>query len=70
MKKTDLDVAKAQDIPKVLRNAAQEYYSTAELELAWQDTTASVIWSKMAKELERSAAKIDILLKKYNIEKV
>jgi hypothetical protein len=46
----------------VLLRAAQQYYESAgELEAAWQDRQAGKIWDRIARELERCAARIDKL---------
>ena len=59
----DLDVDTPENVPGVLRAAAQEYLeSELELEGAWQDKQAGKVWAKIAKILERAADQIDKLL--------
>jgi hypothetical protein len=60
-KTTDLcDAAAPEDVVRILRRAADELLaSTPDLQAAWQDRTAGVIWTTIAKELERCAARIE-----------
>lgn len=61
--KTDLDVDTPEDVPEVLRQAAQDFYeSQAELESAWQDKHTGKVWEKIAQILERAAAQIEKVL--------
>jgi hypothetical protein len=56
----DLDVASTDQVAKVLRAAADRFYSDAsELDSAWQARSAGGPWRKIAKILEGAAAKID-----------
>jgi hypothetical protein len=62
-----LDVDAPDKVVHVLRTAADAYYeSAAELESAWQDKTGT-IWADIAKELERSANKIEAKLRKRGL---
>ena len=66
--KTDLDVDRPDIVSDILRNVAQMYYDTeGELESSWQDASAGRIWSKIAKELEKAADRIDSQLKKTGL---
>ena len=59
----DLDVVSPEEVPMVLRAAADEYYEAAgELSSAWQDKNAGKIWEKIARILESAANKIDSIL--------
>ena len=59
-KKTDLDVDDAHKVPQVLRAAVKEYYkSMSESSAAWQNSFAGKVWSKVAKELEHTADKLE-----------
>lgn len=52
------------DVPRLLRQAAQDYREAAsELQSAWQDPDASMIWNDFAKELDDSAEHMSHLLK-------
>jgi hypothetical protein len=65
--KTDLDlnVAAPEDLPKVLRYAADCYYeSRGDLSAAWQDMEAGRIWLKLAKLLEATAVKAEEIIRK------
>ena len=60
MKSLDLDVDAPDEVPKVLRAAAESYYESAsELEAAWQDPGAGRPWTVIAKILERCADQIE-----------
>jgi hypothetical protein len=55
-----LDVGAAEDVARVLREAAEVYYVSAEeLEADWQDPQAGRPWKDTAKILERTAKYID-----------
>lgn len=58
---TDLNApANPNDIPQVLRNAAQKMREqTGELQSAWGDVDAGLIWSDFACILECAAASCD-----------
>jgi len=58
---TDLNApANPNDVPQVLRNAAQKMREqTGELQSAWGDAAAGLIWTDFAKILERAAASCD-----------
>lgn len=59
---TDLDVDAPEQVSAVLRKAAEAYrYSQGELQSAWQDKNAGKAWAKIARELEKLAAKLDKL---------
>lgn len=53
----DLDQATPEDIPRVLRAAAQRFNEAqCELSSAWGDPQAGRIWARFAKVMERAAA--------------
>jgi hypothetical protein len=55
----DLDVDAPDEVPDVLREAADRYYESAiELEGDWQDKAAGRPWEIIAKILEKAAADI------------
>lgn len=59
----DLDVDSPENVPDVLREAAQSYYESAgELASSWQDRQAGSVWNKIAKILERAADQIEKVL--------
>jgi hypothetical protein len=61
--KLNLDVAKADEVPGVLRRAAQNYLDSAnELQSAWQSKTAGRVWNRLAHELERAALRAEQIL--------
>ncbi len=61
--KVSLDVENPEDVPRVLRRAAESYYeSSQELSSAWQDETAGKIWEEIAEALEDAAEKIEGIL--------
>lgn len=54
------NVTTPQEVPAILRNAAQAYYEAAgELSSAWQDKQAGKPWDAIARILERAANQID-----------
>jgi len=64
--KTDLNVDDAHKVPVVIREAVEQYYeSMSELSAAWQDSNAGKVWGKIAAELERTADKLEKIVKKY-----
>jgi len=66
MKDLHLDVDTPKKIPEILREAAQQYReSTIELQGAWQDSKAGIIWEKIAASLEAEASKIEKLISLY-----
>jgi hypothetical protein len=61
----DLDVSAPDQVPNVLRQAAQAYReSSGELASAWQDTGAGAVWNDLARVLERAADSADKALAK------
>lgn len=53
----DLNVASPEELPQVLRRAADVFRESHEqLKLAWQDPTAGLEWAKFARILDRAAA--------------
>lgn len=66
MKKLDLsNVSSPDEVPEILRAAAQEYYDAeSELQTAWQDRNAGKIWGDFARILERAAASMDGAIRK------
>ncbi len=66
MKDLHLDVDTPEKVPEILREAAQRYReSTIELQGAWQDSKAGIIWDKIATSLEAEASKIEKLISRY-----
>lgn len=61
MKQTDLATADTPvSVARILRHAAQLYYESAsELDSAWQDSNAGKPWTRIARELEGLADKIE-----------
>lgn len=60
MSDLDLDVDVPDEVPKVLRAAAEQYQESAsELDGAWQDKGAGRPWRTIAKILEWAASKIE-----------
>ena len=60
MKSLDLDVDSPDEVPKVLRAAAEAYQESAsELVSAWQDREAGRPWITIARVLEDAARKIE-----------
>lgn len=63
MRNLDLDVDAPDQVPRVLRDAAEAYEESAsELDSAWQDREAGRPWSKIARILERAADQIEKVL--------
>lgn len=63
MKDLNLDVEAPDQVPGVLRSAAEAYYeSAAELESAWQDKSAGKPWIRIARILELTANRIEGVL--------
>ena len=66
MKTLDLDQDVPENVPLVLREAAQSYdESASELASAWGDRNAGKVWEKFARILERAADSCDIAISKY-----
>jgi len=67
--KTDLDETPfPHEIPQVLRNAAQLMREQAsDLQSAWGDPQAGLIWSDFAKILERAATSCDTALARRDL---
>lgn len=62
----NLDVASPEELPNVLRLAAQKFCEAhSELEGAWQDPNAGKVWSAFARILERAAASCDRAIAKH-----
>jgi hypothetical protein len=62
-KSLDLDCAAPDQVARVLRNAADKYRESAvELQAAWQDKGPALVWSGIARELERAAERIEAKL--------
>ncbi len=60
MESLDLDAGAPDEVPRILRTAAQRYYESAsELESAWQDKGAGRPWRIIAKVLEQAADRIE-----------
>jgi hypothetical protein len=59
-KPTDLDVASPENVPMVLRVAADMFRESAvELAAAWQDQNAGKVWDRIANILDAAAYKIE-----------
>lgn len=60
MRTIDLNVAAPEQLPRALREAAQQYReSSSELAATWQDPSAGKVWAKLADTLERCANRCD-----------
>jgi hypothetical protein len=56
----DLDVATPEELPQVLRRAAEQFaQSESELQSAWTDPNAGRVWREFSKILERAAKSAD-----------
>ena len=65
MENLDLNVATPEDVPTVLRAAADQFrQATADLQAAWGDKSAGVIWTQFATILERAAKSCDAAIEK------
>lgn len=63
---SDLNCTAPEQVPLTLRYAAQGYReSTGDLQAAWQDPSAGLVWEKLADELEKSAARCDKIIARY-----
>lgn len=57
MNSLDLNVASPEELPQVLRRAADVFRESHEqLKRAWQDPNAGLVWAKFAQILDRAAA--------------
>lgn len=62
----DLDVATPEEVPGVLRRAAEVFsQSENDLQAAWTDENAGRVWREFAKIMERAAKSCEIAIKKY-----
>lgn len=69
MKSLDLDVATPEEVPAVLRGAADKFReSHADLQSVWQDPVAGSIWHRIAGVLERAAQQIETRLKREDVQ--
>ena len=67
--KLSLDVDTPSKVVDVLYEAAQCYYGDAsELAYYHDDPMAGAVWEKIAHELERSAKRIDNIVRDYGYE--
>jgi len=67
--KLSLDVDTPDEVADVLYAAAQSYYEDAsELSYYHGDPMAGVVWEQIAHELERSARRIDNIVRDYGYE--
>jgi len=63
---SDLDCTAPEQVPLTLRYTAERYReSTADLQSAWQDPNAGLVWSKLADEMEKSAARCEKIIARY-----
>lgn len=63
MRDLDLNVDSPEEVPRILRRAAEAFEeSNAELCASWQDAEAGRPWSQIARILERAADQIDKVL--------
>jgi hypothetical protein len=61
----NLDCASPEDVPAALRAAAIKFReATSDLQAAWGDKSAGVIWSRFATILEAAATKCDAAIDK------
>lgn len=66
MRSTDLDCDSPDEVGNILREAAQRYdESFSELQSAWQDKNAGIVWGKIARVLERAANQVDKVVSQY-----
>ena len=66
MPSLDLDVDGPEEVARVLRAAAEQFYaSEGELQAAWQDKAAGRVWRALAAALERCALSCDKACEKY-----
>lgn len=62
----DLDIATPEELPRVLRAAAQQYAeSQSELSSAWQDSAAGRVWQEFARILNRAADSAERAIQKH-----
>lgn len=60
-----LDVDRPEDVPNVLRRAAEEYFEArGELQASWQEREAGWEWEEIARVLEQAARKIENTIEK------
>jgi hypothetical protein len=60
MKNLDLDVSTPEEVPDILRRAAERFHeSHSELQAAWQDKNAGKVWASIANILDRAAAQCE-----------
>lgn len=67
MDSLDLDVASPEELPQVLRRAADVFRESHEqLKVTWQDPTAGLVWAKFAQILDRAAVSAEKALERYS----
>lgn len=64
----DLNVADPEEIPRVLRRAADTFRESREqLKLAWQDPAAGLVWAKLAVILDRAATSAEKAVERHHL---
>ena len=68
MNTTDLqDAASPEDVADILRRAADHFRdSRIELQAAWQDDNAGIVWEKLATRLESCAAACEKTVERWS----
>lgn len=66
MNSLDLNVASPEELPQVLRRAADVFRESHEqLKLAWQDPAAGLVWAKFAQILDRAATSAEKAIERH-----
>lgn len=66
MNSLDLDVASPEELPQVLRRAADVFRESHErLKADWQDPNAGSIWAAFAQILDRAAASAERAIERH-----
>lgn len=66
MSSFDLNVSSPEELPQVLRRAADAFRESHEdLKLAWQDPAAGLVWAKFAEILDRAASSAEKAIERY-----
>lgn len=68
MNSLNLDIASPEELPQVLRRAADVFRESHEqLKLNWQDPTAGLVWAKFARILDRAAVSAEKAIERHYI---
>lgn len=66
MKSLDLDVASPEELPQVLRRAADAFRESHEqLKVNWQDPKAGLVWVAFAQILDRAAVSAEKAIERH-----